>query len=69
MTRWSLSVDRERCIGSGLCVTYAPGAFSQDAEAKAVASPSAADGLDEVRAAVEACPTGAIHLTTDEGER
>jgi ferredoxin len=59
-------VDRDVCIGSGMCVVYAPGTFDQDAEAKAVVREPATDGLDVVRAAVEACPTGAIRLTTDE---
>lgn len=62
----TLGVDRDVCIGSGMCVVYAPGTFDQDAEAKAIVREPATDALDVVRAAVEACPTGAIRLTTDE---
>jgi ferredoxin len=60
---WSVTVDRDVCIGSGTCVMYAGGTFDQDAEAKSFVRHPRAGGLDEVRAAAEACPTGAIHLT------
>jgi ferredoxin len=63
---WSLSADREVCIGSGVCVTYAPGTFDQDAEAKVVLRHPSTDGIDEVRAAVEACPTRAIALDEEQ---
>ena len=63
---WSVSIDRERCIGSGLCVLYAGETFDQDAEAKAVVRTPPAGALDEVRAAAEACPTAAIQLAIDE---
>ena len=66
MPALTLGVERDVCIGSGMCVVYAPGTFDQDGEAKAVVREPATDGLDVVRAAVEACPTGAVRLTTDE---
>jgi ferredoxin len=50
-----------------MCVNYADGTFTQDGEAKVVVLDEPTDGLDEVRAAVEACPTTAIQLTIDEG--
>ena len=65
---WSVVIDRELCMGSGLCITYAPGTFEHDEEARAVLRTSTTDALDEVRSAVEACPTGAIQLITQEGE-
>lgn len=63
---WNVTIDRDRCIGSGMCVVYAPGTFDQDTTAKAVVREPADDDLDEVRAAVEACPTSALSLVTDE---
>ena len=60
---WSVIVDRERCMGSGLCVLCAPGAFAHDDEAKAVVLDSPTDGIDAVRTAVAACPVEALHLT------
>ncbi len=68
MSGWSVTVDRDRCIGSGLCVSYAPGSFDQDEEAKVVLVVDSTDDIDLVRTAVEACPTRAIQLQTiDEG--
>ncbi len=65
--RFEVTVDRDVCIGSGMCVVYAPGTFDQDAEAKAVVRDGASDGLDTVRTAVEACPTRALQLNEDPG--
>lgn len=61
------TVDRDACIGSGMCVMYAPGTFANDDEAKAVVLDPAGDPAEVVAAAVEACPMGALSLTT-EGE-
>lgn len=57
---WSVTADRDRCIGSGSCVVYAPGAFTQDAEAKVVVLDPVEDDVDTVRIAVDACPTHAL---------
>ena len=65
---WSVVIDRDLCMGSGLCITYAQGTFEHDDEARAVLRTPTTDSLDEVRSAVEACPTGAIQLITQEGE-
>lgn len=60
-------VDRERCIGSGMCVDYAPGTFTQDEQAKAVVLAEADDPADVVGIAVESCPTGALRLAHGAG--
>ncbi len=64
--------DREICIGSGMCVMYAPSTFGQDASAKVIvlAGDADADGdpADTIRTAIEACPTGALTLVDSEGE-
>lgn len=59
-----VTVDRELCIGSGLCLVYAPEFFTHDEDAKAVvlAEPTGTD-LGAVRTAVEACPTSALALS------
>jgi ferredoxin len=67
MGRLTVIADREVCIGSGMCVFAAPGAFDQDDEAKVVVRPDPTDDPDSVRAAVESCPTHALTLT-DEGD-
>ena len=63
---WSAVIDHDRCIGSGLCVTYAAGTFEQNDDARAVLRTPSTDSLDEIWAAVEAYPTGAIALTVHE---
>ena len=60
---WSVTVDRERCMGSGVCLLYAPGTFTHDAEAKAVVLDQPTDDIDAVRTAVSGCPMAALHLT------
>ncbi|MBR1747035.1 MAG: ferredoxin [Clostridia bacterium] len=54
-------VDKETCIGCGLCTTICPEVFEMDADdlAKAIADPDEAtkSAADE---ALESCPVGAI---------
>lgn len=62
-----LGVDRERCIGAGVCALTAPGVFDQDADDGRVillepAPPSQVTGT--VRRAVHGCPSGAITITS-----
>lgn len=61
-----ITIDRDRCIGSGMCVLYAEATFEHDAEAKAVLLEPVGDDLEAIRTAIEACPTRALALT-DEG--
>jgi ferredoxin len=58
----TVTTDRERCIGSGMCSVYAPDTFTQDEQAKVVVLDPAGDEPDAVRTAVEACPTRALGL-------
>jgi ferredoxin len=61
-------IDRDVCMGSGVCVVYAGGTFTQDDESKAVLLVPGTDSVDQIRIAVEACPTGALTWSTGEGE-
>ena len=61
-------VDRELCMGSGMCIVYAPNTFAHDDETKAVVMDPAGDPIDAIRNAVQACPTSAITFVTDERE-
>ena len=65
---WTVIVDREVCMGSGMCIVYAPGTFEHDDETKAVMIDPPGDAIDAVRTAVEACPTGALRLVLDDEE-
>jgi ferredoxin len=55
----SIRVDRERCIGSGVCVVHAPGTFDVGDDAKVVLL-DGDDPPEAIRAAVENCPTRAL---------
>jgi ferredoxin len=65
---WRVVVDREACMGSGICMVYAPGSFVHDDETKAVFQQPQGDSLEAIRTAVEACPTGALTLIVDDGK-
>ena len=58
-------VDRELCMGSGMCIVYAPGTFAHDDETKAVVVDPEGDPIESIRNAMQACPTSAISLTED----
>ncbi|MFF0081804.1 ferredoxin [Streptomyces canus] len=69
MTGRQVTVDRDRCLGTGICVVYAPDTFAHDDAAKAVVI-GPPDPLDAVLTAVEGCPTRALRLAhTDEEGR
>jgi ferredoxin len=59
---WSIEVDRELCMGSGMCIVYAPSTFEHDGETKAVVIDPAGDPINAIRNAVQACPTSALRL-------
>ncbi len=63
----SVAVDRDLCMGSGVCIAFAPATFAHDAETKAVVLDSFGDREADIRAAAEGCPTGAIVLVENEG--
>lgn len=62
----SIVVDRELCMGSGMCIVYAPGTFAHDDETKAVVVDPLGDPIDAIRNAVQACPTSALRLVTED---
>jgi ferredoxin len=59
---WKITVDREVCMGSGMCYLYAPNTFEVDDGAKALVANPEGDPIDTIRTAIEACPTGALRL-------
>lgn len=61
-----IRIDRDACIGEGLCVSTAPGVFDLDEEEKCyIVDPSGADEAT-IREAAEACPVQAIILEDEE---
>jgi len=59
-----VQVDRERCVGSGVCESLAPEVFEIDDDGVLVVHrPEPADEeLDGVRDAVQSCPARALEL-------
>lgn len=58
-----VSIDRDRCMGSGNCAYWAPGTFDLDAENIAIVARDPSSDGDRVRQAVDNCPTAAISIT------
>jgi ferredoxin len=62
-----VKVDRNRCIGVGNCVAFAPTVFELDQENKAVVlDPSSVD-YETLLTAAESCPEQAITIEDDDG--
>lgn len=55
-----VAVDRDRCIGSGNCMYWAPATFDLDDEGVSVPIEPAPDPLEKLRVAADGCPTRAI---------
>ena len=53
-------------MGSGMCIAYAPNTFAHDDQTKAVVVDPTGDPVDVIRAAVDACPMGALSMPSDE---
>lgn len=57
-----ITIDRDRCMGSGSCGFYAPATFDLDDALKAVVVDPAGDPEERIRMAAESCPTNAITI-------
>lgn len=57
-------VDRDACIGCGLCTSISPEVFAMDDEdvAIVVADPIPADAEASAQEAADSCPTDAISI-------
>ncbi len=59
-----VQVDRERCVGSGVCESLAPEVFEIDDDGvlQVHREEPTADDMDGVRDAVQSCPARALVL-------
>jgi ferredoxin len=55
-----VTVDRDRCIGSGNCVYWAPASFELDDEGLSVPFDAVGDTPERLRVAADGCPARAI---------
>ncbi|MFZ5366120.1 MAG: ferredoxin [Patescibacteria group bacterium] len=53
-------VDKDVCIGCGLCVTIAPKTFRLRKDGKAEVINPPGDEEEKIKEAVDSCPVGAI---------
>ncbi|MXG28451.1 ferredoxin [Streptomyces sp. YIM 132580] len=63
-----VQVDKERCVGAGMCALTAPDVFTQDDDGLSEVLPGreATSGTHPlVGEAVRACPVGAVVLSSD----
>lgn len=68
--KWTVTVDRNLCIGAASCVAVAPKTFTLDNEAKAIILPSATEELpDTIMDSAKACPTAAIIIHDETGKQ
>jgi len=62
MTRWKISVDKNTCICSGMCVALAPGRFVLDTQQRSGPVEAEIEPDELVRDAAASCPSEAISL-------
>lgn len=61
--RYTIGIDREICMGTGVCAAFASNTFAVDDDTKVTVINPTGDPLSMTRAAESGCPTGAITLT------
>jgi len=68
--KWTVTVDRNLCIGAASCVAVAPKTFALDNEAKAIILPTAVEEAPEtILDSAKSCPTAAIIISDETGKQ
>ena len=57
-----IAVDHERCVGNGMCLTFAPGVFAHNSRRQSEVVDAQGDTVEDVIIAAENCPTAAIEV-------
>lgn len=55
-----VQVDKEKCLGCGLCANIASKTFERDADGKMTVKEGEHDADGSIRTAAQMCPQGAI---------
>ena len=61
--RNNITIDRERCMGSGNCSFWAPNTFDLDDDGVAIVINPDGDDASKIQNAANGCPTQAITLS------
>jgi ferredoxin len=64
---WTVEVDGPACLGSGICVSVAPGNFVVE-NGKSRPLAGHAEPSDELRDAAVLCPAAAVLIRDESGE-
>lgn len=68
--KWTVSVDRNLCIGAASCIAVAPKTFQLDNEAKAIFLDTAEEELpDTIMDSAKSCPVAAIIIHDEKGKQ
>ncbi len=63
-----IKIDEDACIACGACAAIAPDVFEVEDIAKVIMDPVSEELEDDVKDAIEGCPTGAI-IENEEEEK
>lgn len=67
---YTITVDRDLCIGAATCVAVAPQTYTLDSEAKAIFLDTADQEDDTIQMeAAKVCPVAAIYIDDQDGNR
>ena len=67
---YTVTVDRNLCIGAATCVAISPSVFEMDGENKAVMKESVTETEANILMAAQSCPVKAVVVTkTETGEK
>ncbi len=70
INNWTVTVDRNLCIGAASCVAVAPKTFALDNEAKAIILDTAtAETPESIMDAAKSCPVAAIIIQDETGKQ
>jgi ferredoxin len=67
MTKYRIEIDRDECLGDGLCCDDAPCTFELDDDSIAVVKDPEGDAPDVILEAAQNCPVDAISLFEADG--
>ncbi|OIP04765.1 ferredoxin [Candidatus Berkelbacteria bacterium CG_4_9_14_3_um_filter_39_23] len=60
---------RDKCVGAGSCVLFAPKTFKLDKEGKVILLDENANSNEEILQGAQSCPVNAIEIYSDEGQK
>ena len=64
-----IKILRDKCIGAGSCVIFAPKTFKLDKEGKVILLDFPANSEEEIMQGAQSCPVAAIEIWDDDGKR